>query len=73
MEEKVGDVDLAYLRKDTKWLALRRDDGWPRLASKVETMIEVEMLPTWGNSTTIRGSEGKKEQPFNFVRPKTLT
>jgi hypothetical protein len=23
----VGDVDLAYLRKDAKWLGLRRDIG----------------------------------------------
>jgi len=44
----LGDVELAYLRKDAKRLALRWDNGWPRPTSKVETMTEVQMLPTFG-------------------------
>ncbi|CAK9198728.1 unnamed protein product [Sphagnum troendelagicum] len=68
----VGDVDLAYLRRDAGRSALRRDNGRPRPASKVEAMTEAEILPAGVNSTAVRGSEGRKEQPSNFAGPKTL-
>ncbi|CAM6037885.1 unnamed protein product [Sphagnum compactum] len=68
----IGDVDLAYLRRDAGRSALRRDNGRPRPASKVETMTEAEILPAGVNSTAVRGSEGRKEQPSNFAGPKTL-
>ncbi|CAM6036609.1 unnamed protein product [Sphagnum compactum] len=68
----VSDIKLACLRREAGQSALKRENGRPKAASKVEAMIEAETLHAGGNLTKVRGSEGRKEPPSTFAGPKTL-
>jgi len=68
----VSDIKLARLRREAGQSALKRENGRPKAASKVEAMIEAETLHAGGNLTKVRGSEGRKEPPSTFAGPKTL-
>ncbi|CAM6060592.1 unnamed protein product [Sphagnum tenellum] len=64
----VSDIKLARLRREAGQSALKRENGRPKAASKVEA----ETLHAGGNLTKEHGSEGRKEPPSTFAGPKTL-
>jgi hypothetical protein len=68
----VSDIKLSRLRREAGQSALKRENGRPKAASKVEAMVEAETLHAGGNLTKVHGSEGRKEPPSTFAGPKTL-